>query len=231
MKTNLSEIIFILDRSGSMSGLESDTIGGYNAFLKRQRSEPGDARITTILFDDRYELLHNGLDIRTTQPITGQDYFTRGSTALLDAVGTAIHQVDLRLSKSAESEKPAKVIFVITTDGLENSSKEYTYQMIHNLITRRREQDHWDFIFLGANIDAEGTAENMGIKRDFAVNYSADSIGTAMMFESMQENVSRLRKSDELDDNWKKKLTSKKTEQKVEDLLRPSDGGKKAESE
>ena len=206
MNTNLSEIIFILDRSGSMGGLESDTIGGYNSFLKKQREAPGDAQITTVLFDDQYELLHDGINIQLVNPITGNDYFTRGSTALLDAVGKTIRAVGRRLSLTKVEERPGKVIFVITTDGMENSSREFSYEMIRSMIRHQREKYSWEFIFLGANIDAEAAAEEIGIPQKYAANYHADDLGTKAMFCTMANSVQLFRESRELAEDWKDQL-------------------------
>lgn len=206
MNTNLSDIIFILDRSGSMEGLESDTIGGYNSFLKKQREAPGDARITTVLFDDQYELLHDGINIQLVNPITGHDYFTRGSTAMLDAIGKTIRAVGQRLSLTKAEERPGKVIFVITTDGMENSSREYSYEMIRSMIRHQRDKYSWEFIFLGANIDSESVAEEIGIPQKFAANYRADGHGTNTMFCTMADSVESIRECRELPANWKDQL-------------------------
>lgn len=206
MNLNLTEIIFILDRSGSMGGLESDTIGGYNAFLQKQRQAAGEARITTILFDDQYEILHNGVDLNQVKLLTAETYFARGSTALLDAVGYTIHTVGQRLSQTGEDQRPGKVIMVITTDGQENSSHEYTSAKVRDMVRHQEQKYQWEFIFLGANIDAEVTAERMGIRPANAAKYSASSEGTQAMFSLMNENVSCLRNTGHLAKNWKQKL-------------------------
>lgn len=203
MNTNLSEIIFILDRSGSMEGLESDTIGGYNSFLKKQREAPGDAQITTVLFDDQYELFHDGINIQRVKPITGNEYFTRGSTAMLDAIGKTIRAVGRRLSLTKTEERPGKVIFVITTDGMENSSREFSHEMIRNMIKHQREKYSWEFIFLGANIDAEAAAEEIGIPQKYAAGYRADELGTHNMFCTIANSVESIRECRELPDDWK----------------------------
>lgn len=213
MNLNLSEIVFILDRSGSMSGLESDTIGGYNGFLARQKAEPGEARITTILFDDQYEVLHDAIDIKSVQSITEREYFTRGSTALLDAVGKTINSVGRRLRDTPEDQRPGKVIFVITTDGLENASREFNYQKIREMITHQRDKYSWEFIFLGANIDAEGVAGQIGIARDRAANYSASPVGTGAMYASMADNVSQLRRHKAMAPDWKDRLSPEQDRQ------------------
>ena len=200
MNTNLSEIIFILDRSGSMSGLEHETIKGYNRFLRSQREIPGVAQVTTVLFDDQYELLHNGVNIRLVMPITGDEYFTRGSTALLDAVGKTILDVGSRLNQAREEDRPGKVIFIITTDGHENASQEFNWHTIRDMIRHQREKYSWEFIFLGANIDSDETAEEMGISKSRTANFNADENGMNSMFHCMESYVSDIRENDILCD-------------------------------
>lgn len=181
MNTNLTEIIFLLDRSGSMAGLETDTIGGFNSFVKSQ-SKLGKTLITTILFDDKYEILHNGKNANDVV-LTLKEYFTRGSTALLDAVGKTILDVGHRLSKTTEISRPNKVIFVITTDGCENASQEFTYQKVNQMITHQKEKYNWEFIFMGANIDVTIESTKLGIDKSKAFSYEATETGTEMMFE------------------------------------------------
>ena len=178
---NYMELVFILDKSGSMGGLENDTIGGYNSFLKKQQEEAGTTRITTVLFDNNYELLHDRLDIKAVCPITDKDYFVGGSTALLDAIGKSIHKVENVQKHSGDDYKPNKVLFVITTDGMENSSHEYTYDRVKSLVENKKEKG-WEFIFLGANIDAIDVAGNFGISSRRAANYHADADGLETMF-------------------------------------------------
>ena len=180
MNQNLTEIVFILDRSGSMSGLENDTIGGFNGFVKKQ-AELGQTNLTTVLFDDRYEILHNGIDAKNAV-LTGKTYFTRGSTALLDAVGKTINDVGMRLSGMPEAERPGNVIFVITTDGQENASSEFSYGEIKRMITHQTEKYGWEFIFMGANIDVAEEGENLGIASDQAFAFEAFSIGLTKMY-------------------------------------------------
>lgn len=201
MKKDLAEIIFILDRSGSMSGLESDTIGGYNSFLSAQKKVEGEAQVTTVLFDDKYELLHDGVDIKNVKPITEKEYFARGTTALLDAIGKTIINVGIRLTNIPENERPSKVIFVITTDGQENASREFTYKKIHEMITEQQDKYSWEFIFLGANIDAAKEAENLGIKSSRAANYVADARGTDVMYCTIAQNIASFRQTGELGEN------------------------------
>lgn len=191
MEKNLTEIIFLLDRSGSMSGLESDTIGGFNSFIKKQ-SSLGRTNLTTILFDDRYEILHNGLDASTVT-LTENDYYTRGSTALLDAVGKTIIDVGYRLSHLNEEAHPSKVIFVITTDGLENSSKEFSYDKIKQMISRQQEVCKWEFIFMGAGIDVASESHKLGINPTMAFSYNSSSEGTKKMYNKVNHMVSEIR--------------------------------------
>ena len=192
MNTNLTEIIFLLDRSGSMAGLESDTIGGFNGFLDKQRSLKGETMVTAVLFDDRYEILWNGEDARKVQ-LTGREYFVRGTTALLDAVGKTILDVGHRLSKTEESRRPGKVIFVITTDGLENASREFSHGKVKELIRHQQEKYHWEFIFLGANMDAAREAETMGINKNNAFNFEASPAGIDRMYCAVSDAVLEMR--------------------------------------
>jgi uncharacterized protein YegL len=191
MNNNLTEIIFLLDRSGSMQGLESDTIGGFNSFVKKQ-DEIGDTRLTTVLFDDKYEILHNGINAKDVQ-LTGKEYFARGQTALLDAVGKTIADVNHRLATVQEWEKPGKVLFIITTDGLENASSEYDYEKVKKAITEQTEKSGWEFIFMGANIDVAKGCSNLGIAQNRAFSYTASAAGTMSMFCSLTGIASDLR--------------------------------------
>jgi uncharacterized protein YegL len=206
MKKGLTELVFILDRSGSMSGLESDTIGGYNAMLERQKKEPGEAIITTVLFDDRFELLHDRIHLRGIAPITDKEYFVRGNTALLDAVGKAIHKIGNAQKHTAEDERAEHVMFVITTDGMENASREFSYDQIRRMIEHQKSNYGWEFIFLGANIDAVTAAERVGIGKDRATNYHADPEGTLLNYEVISETVSNLRANREISEHWKERI-------------------------
>ena len=192
MNLNLTEIVFLIDRSGSMGGLETDTIGGFNAFIKKQKQMEGDTIVTTVLFDDKYELLWNGIDAEKVK-LTSKEYFVRGSTALLDAIGKTILDVGYRLSVMGEEQRSSKVIFVITTDGMENASKEFTYRKIKELIKHQQEKYDWEFIFLGANIDAAKEACNIGISEDNAFNYEASKDGVESMYCEACEMVSEKR--------------------------------------
>ncbi|MCC8098357.1 MAG: hypothetical protein LIO44_07400 [Eubacterium sp.] len=193
MNNSLTELIFILDRSGSMSFLTDDTIGGFNSMIEKQRQESGDAVVTTVLFDNEYQILHDHLPISEIEPLTRKEYFARGSTALLDAVGMTVNTVKSRLSSMSEAYRPGKVIFVITTDGMENSSREYNRAQVKQMITNCQEKDGWNFIFLGANIDAVKEAASIGIDRDFARNYTASSVGTKTMYEGVSATMSSMR--------------------------------------
>ena len=206
MKKGLTELVFILDRSGSMSGLESDTIGGFNSVLAKQKGEVGEANITTVLFDDKYELLHDRYNLEKVPMITGKEYFVRGSTALLDAIGETIHKMGNIQKYAAEDNRAEKVMFVIITDGMENASVKYSYDHIKNMIERQKNKYGWEFIFLGANIDAIETAGRFGIKEDRVANYHADAVGTILNYNVISETVSMMRSKRAIDDNWKDRI-------------------------
>lgn len=189
-----------------MGGLESDTIGGYNAMLEKQKKEPGEVVITTVLFDDQYELLHDRINLRGVAPITDNEYFVRGSTALLDAVGKTINKIGNVQKHTAEAERPENVMFVITTDGMENASREFGYGKISRMIEHQKNNYGWEFIFLGANIDAIATAERIGIGKDRATNFHADSEGTMLNYEVISETVSNMRASRPISENWKERI-------------------------
>lgn len=193
MKKNLTELVFILDKSGSMGGLVSDTIGGYNAMLEKQQAVDGECHTTTALFDDTYELLHDRIDIRAVRPITTNEYFVGGSTALLDAIGMTIQKIANAQKHTAEEYRAEKVIFIIITDGLENASRSYSSDMIKSLIERQKMKYGWEFIFLGANIDSVRTARNIGIQPDRAVDYVADSAGVKLKYAAMNNAVAEFR--------------------------------------
>ena len=213
MRENLTELVFILDRSGSMGGLESDTIGGFNSLIKKQQKEEGEAIVSTVLFDDVSEVLHDRKSIGDIEQLTEDDYYVRGCTALLDAVGGAIHHIGNVQKYAREEDRPAKTLFVITTDGLENASKEYSFKDVKRMIERQKEKYNWEFLFLGANIDAIEVAGSMGIDRDRAANYHSDSVGTALNYMVLEEAVSKIRccksakVSEALDGGaWKEKI-------------------------
>ncbi len=192
MNTNVNEIIFLLDRSGSMAGLESDTIGGFNAFVERQCRLEGETVLTTVLFDDEYEVLWNGVSAKDIK-LTDKEYFVRGTTALLDAVGKTILEVGNRLSRTNVEQRPNKVIFVITTDGMENASLEFTYKKVKELIHHQQEKYNWEFIFMGANIDAAKEADSLGISKDNAYKFEATDAGVERMYDTICEAVSEKR--------------------------------------
>ncbi len=206
MKKGFTELVFILDRSGSMSGLEQDTIGGYNSMLEKQKKEPGEAFITTVLFDNSYELLHDRINIKGIQPITDEEYYVRGTTALLDAVGKTIHKISNVQKHTSEDERAEHVMFVITTDGMENASQEFDYETVRAMISKQKSKYGWEFIFLGANMDAEQTAERFGIDKDMAASYHADGQGTALNYEVISSTVSSMRASQPISKDWKKSI-------------------------
>ncbi len=193
MKKGLTELVFILDKSGSMGGLEKDTIGGFNSMLQKQRSEQGECRVTTVLFDNRYTLLHDRIDIQAISPMTDKEYCVGGSTALLDAIGRTIGKIAEVQRNTAEAYRAEKVIFVIITDGEENASREFSAEKVRNLVSREKEQYGWEFLFLGANIDAVVTAGRFGISPDRAAEYVSDAEGTALNYAVMNDVVSEFR--------------------------------------
>ena len=213
MKKGLTEIVFILDRSGSMSGLEQDTIGGYNSLIKKQKSEEGEAIISTVLFDDQTEVLHDRVSIDSIQPMTEEQYYVRGCTALLDAVGGAIHHIGNVHKYARKEDVPAKTLFIITTDGMENASRRYSYENVKHMIERQKAKFGWEFLFLGANIDAIEVAGRFGIQPERAVNYNSDSEGTAVNYRVLSKVVSRVRNCnlDDMEDmfddcTWKEEI-------------------------
>ena len=193
MRKGLTEVVFILDRSGSMSGLEADTIGGYNSMLTKQKQEEGDAIISTVLFDDKTEILHDRLRLEQVEKITDKDYYVRGCTALLDAVGGAIHHIGRVQKELPEEERPEKTLFIITTDGMENASRQYTYDKVKSMVEKKKRKNHWEFVFLGANIDAISVAGRFGVSANRAVRYACDREGTALNFQVMSRMVSSVR--------------------------------------
>jgi len=204
MKKNLTEIVFILDRSGSMAGLEDDTIGGFNSMIRKQKAEDGEAYVSTILFDNYTEVIHDRVDIQKIEPITHKDYYVRGCTALLDAIGKAIHHIGNVHKYAREEDRPEKTLFVITTDGMENASREYSYDRVKKMIQHEQEKYGWEFIFLGANIDAAKEAARFGITEDRAVNYHADCQGTAVIYEAVSEAVCNVRASRPMSKEWRR---------------------------
>lgn len=200
MKKGLTELVFILDKSGSMTGLEADTIGGFNSMLNKQKTVDGECRITTVLFDNHYELLHDRIDIEAINPMTDKEYQVGGSTALLDAIGRTVEKISKVQKRTAEEYRAEKVMFVIITDGEENSSRKYTAEKVKALIEQQKKEFGWEFIFLGANIDAVQTAGRFGIDKNRAVNYVADSKGTRLNYEAMACAVAEYRETGYVDE-------------------------------
>jgi len=216
LKKDLTELIFILDRSGSMSGLEKETIGGFNSLIEKQKKEPGEANLTTVLFDSTYELLHDRINLKGVEPITSKEYYVRGMTALLDAIGFTIEKVKNAQNSLAEEERAENVMFIITTDGHENASREYRIDKIKAMIEEQKEKFGWEFLFIGANIDAVETASRFGISRDHAVNYNHDPYGVEAKYRAMESAVSSVRKSERLGADWKKELVKNKQDKRTE---------------
>ena len=207
MKKNLTELVMILDRSGSMGGLESDTIGGYNSMLQKQRLTEGEVLVSTVLFDNVSEVLFDRVPLDRMPQMTDRDYYVRGCTALLDAVGGAIHHIGNVHKYAREEDRPEKTIFVITTDGQENASSEYSYEKIQKMVKRQTEKYGWEFIFLGANIDAFSEAERLGICRERAVRYECDAVGTALNFSVLSETICDVRRGKKMKKNWNAEIT------------------------
>ena len=206
MNKKSTELVFILDRSGSMSGLESDTIGGFNSMLARQKDVEGKCYITTVLFDNEYELLHDRIEIQAVRPISDKEYFVGGSTALLDAVGRTINKIGNAQRNTAADYRADNVLFVIITDGQENSSREYSMRRIKEMIERQKSKYDWEFIFLGANIDAVETADRFGITADRAQDFHADSEGVELNFRVMSETVACYREKSEMPIDWNEEI-------------------------
>lgn len=206
MRKNLTEIVFILDRSGSMSGLEADTIGGFNSMIEKQKNAEGEALISTVLFDNTSEVIHDRVSVQSIKPMTRDDYTVRGCTALLDAIGGAIHHIGNVHKYARNEDVPEHTLFVITTDGMENASRRYDSEKVKKMIERQKEKYGWEFLFLGANIDAVETARHFGISEDRAVNYHSDSEGTLLNYEVLSEAICSVRCSAPLDVNWKKRI-------------------------
>ena len=202
----MTELVFILDRSGSMSGLESDTIGGFNSIIEKQKKEAGAAMVSTVLFDHESVVIHDRLPLDRVPRMTEKEYFARGCTALLDAVGGAIHHIGNVHKYARKEDVPTKTMFIITTDGYENASKHYDYEKVRKMIERQKEKYGWEFLFLGANIDAAAEAKRFGIGADRAVDYHADAVGTALNYEVISDAVCCIRQGVDLDDSWKERI-------------------------
>lgn len=215
---NSTELVVILDRSGSMQRLAEDTIGGFNSLIENQRKLEGKCTVTTVLFDNKVEILYQGKNIKEVPTLTSKEYFARGSTALLDAIGITINETNSKISSMKEEEKPNKVLVAITTDGLENSSNEYSYSSIKSLIEEKKKKLGWDFIFLGANIDAIGEANKFGIERDMAMNIKATKVGQKYAFESINRAAYHARFSNAISSDWKDTQEIDIPEEKKEDV-------------
>ena len=208
MKKGLTEVVFILDRSGSMAGLEKDTIGGFNAMLEKQRRGEGQALISTVLFSNESAVIHDRVDARDVPPLTEKDYFVCGCTALLDAVGGAIHHIGNVHKYAREEDRPERTLFVITTDGMENASRHYDLRRVRAMIERQKARYGWEFLFLGANIDAVDTAARLGIDADRAANFHCDAQGTQLNYEAVSDAVSAMRCAAPLSADWKERIDS-----------------------
>lgn len=205
-KNDLTELVFILDRSGSMAGLETDTIGGFNAMIEKQRKEDGACYVSTVLFDHESEVLHDRVKLSDVKPMTDTEYTVRGCTALIDALGGAIRHIGNIHKYARPEDVPAHTLFVITTDGMENASRKYTAECVKQMIERRKEKFGWEFLFIGANIDAVETAAHYGIGADRAVNYNADKEGTRVLYESVSQAVCAVRNCAPLREDWGAKI-------------------------
>ena len=198
MRKGLTEVVFILDRSGSMSGLEADTIGGFNSMIAKQKKEEGEAYISTVLFDDTCEVLYDRVPVNKVEPMNDNQYYVRGCTALLDAIGGAIHHIGNVHKYAREEDRPEKTLFIITTDGMENASRQYSYEKVKEMVERQKEKYGWEFLFLGANIDAIDVAGKFGIDSNRALNYVSDHKGTQLNYEVLNKTVSEFRASKSL---------------------------------
>ena len=206
-KNNVTELVFILDRSGSMAGLESDTIGGFNSLIEKQKKQDGECYVSTVLFDNVSEVVHDRVKLSEIAPMTDRDYYVRGCTALIDAIGGAINHIRGIHKYARPEDAPEHTMFVITTDGLENASREYTADAVRKMVSEQKEKYGWEFLFIGANIDSVETAGRFGINPDRAVNYRADKLGTAVLYETVAETVCAMRASEAIDRNWSKKIS------------------------
>lgn len=215
MKKGLTELVFILDRSGSMQGLEGDTIGGFNSLIEKQKKEEGEALVSTVLFDDACKVLHDREDLKDIRPMTRNDYFVGGCTALLDAVGGAIHHIGNVHKYARDEDRPEHTMFIITTDGMENASRQYTAEKVRQMIERQKERYGWEFLFLGANMDAVETASRFGISQDRAVTYRSDAEGTALNYEVVSDAVGCVRANRKLGSSWKARIEQDMKKRKV----------------
>lgn len=202
----MTELVFIIDRSGSMHGLEKDTIGGFNSMMEKQKKEAGEAWVTTVLFDTESRMIHDRLPLGSVNPMTEREYSTGGCTALLDTLGSTIHHIGMIHKYAKPEDRPEKTLFVIITDGLENASRRYSYERVRSMIEKEKNKYGWEFIFLGANIDAAAEAKRFGIDEDRSVRYNCDSAGTALNYEVISDAVCAVRACRPLGDTWKKRI-------------------------
>lgn len=203
---NITEMVFILDRSGSMSGLESDTIGGFNSLIEKQKKEDGTCFVSTVLFSDKMQTVHDRVALKDIEKMTDKDYIPMGCTALYDAIGNTVAHITNIHRYIREEDVPANTVFVIITDGYENASREYTHKKVKELVESKKEKDGWEFMFIGANIDAAATAETIGIGGNMAANYCADERGTGVVFEALAAPLAACRASKKIDANWKTEI-------------------------
>ena len=206
MNNNLTEIVFILDRSGSMAGLEDDTIGGFNAMVEKQKKEEGEALFSAVLFSDGSEVLYDRVDVKKIEPMTERQYQVGGCTALLDAIGGAVRHIANVHKYAREEDRPAKTVFVITTDGMENASRSYSYDEVRRMVKRLQEENGWEFLFLGANMDAISAARSFGIRPDRAVRYQCDGEGTALNYRVLSGAVSGIRRHGQIEEDWSRPI-------------------------
>ena len=206
IKNGITELVFIIDRSGSMAGLETDTIGGFNSMIEQQKELDGKVYVSTVLFSNYSKVIHDRADLHEIQPMTSKDYRVSGSTALLDAIGGAIHHIGNVHKYARPEDVPEKTMFIITTDGMENASREYSSEKVKQMIRRQEERYGWEFLFVAANIDAVETAEHIGIRRERAANYRHDSKGTETLYCAMSATVANYRKNARVADNWADEL-------------------------
>ena len=206
MKKNLTEMVFILDKSGSMQGLEKDTIGGFNSMIERQKMQEGEALVSTVLFSNDSRVIHDRVDIRRIEPLTDQQYYVGGCTALIDAIGGAIHHIGNVHKYAREEDVPEHTVFIITTDGMENASRRYTYDEVRRMIERQRETYGWEFLFLGATMDAISAARQFGIREDRAVRYECDAKGTQLNFDVVSKTIGHFRAGAPMASDWKEEI-------------------------
>ena len=202
MNSNLTEIVFLLDRSGSMAGLEEDTLGGFNAMVGKQRKEPGEALLSAVLFNHESTVLYDRVDLKKIEPMTERQYCVGGCTALLDAIGGAVRHIANVHKYAREEDRPARTVFVITTDGLENASRSYSYDEVQRMVKHEREKYGWEFLFLGANMDAIAAARSFGIRPDRAVRFANDGAGTQLNYCVVSDTLARIRRREEVDASW-----------------------------